>query len=134
MVKVIPKFYGKVVAGHLHVDDEPCFRQYLYGLKGIVEVVVKNLHSTRSNQQNRYYWGVVVKILCDETGYDQESMHEILKDKFLQIKTQVFNEVVDTSRSTTSLNTVEMNEYLENIQRWAAENGTIIPDPDEVEI
>lgn len=50
-----------------------------------IELVIKKKHRDRSNQQNRYYWGVVVPIwavlLTDSQGYhfSNDDAHEFLK-------------------------------------------------------
>ena len=42
---------------------------------------------------------------------------------------------IPTLKSTTQLSTVEMNEYWEKIQQFAAEKlGLVIPDPNQVEV
>ena len=38
----------------------------------------------RSNQQSRYYWGIVVQILSEHTGFTKDEVHELLKRKFLK--------------------------------------------------
>lgn len=90
----------------------------------------------RSNQQSRYYFGVVVDILSNHTGFTPEEMHEILKHKFLRdwkkIKTVngVFEYVY--TKSTTILSTAEFENYLAKIREWAAiELNCQIPEPNE---
>ena len=41
----------------------------------------------RTEQQMRYYWGVVVKLIADYTGNDIDTIHEFFKDKFAPRKT-----------------------------------------------
>jgi len=77
--------------------------------------------TTRSNPQNKYYFGVVVDMISEETGNEPEETHELLKLKFLKPMGKA---------NTTQLDTREFNLYIEKIQRWAAiELGCIIPDP-----
>lgn len=100
-----------------------------------VLVTVERVRATRSQAQNRWYWGVIVKAISDTTGYDPLEVHELLKEKFLP-KTLalpdqhgVANEFV-IGGSTTKLNKVEFGEYCEAVRRWAAECLAIdIPDP-----
>jgi len=70
----------------------------------------------RSNPQNFYYWGCLVKFISEETGYTPEECHAKLAYKFLLVKTESQPFV----RSTTTLNTAEMEEYNENVRRWAS--------------
>jgi hypothetical protein len=96
-----------------------------------VEVVIRKYKSKRSNEQNSYYWGVVLDILSKHTGYESDEMHEILKFKFLRKR---INNDVEYVQSTTKLNTAEMEEYLEKVRRWAAtELSCNIPLPNECE-
>ena len=77
--------------------------------------------------QNEYYWGVVLETLSD-TGYSTEELHEIFKFKFLQDKIKHHSII----KSTSQLDTKEMEEYLENIRRFASlELGISIPLPNE---
>ena len=85
---------------------------------------------TRSEKQNRYYWGVVLKIIGDDTGYTPDEIHQLMQKEFLKYthKGEVF------FRSTTSLNTKEMEQYLEQVRRFAStELGIFVPLPNETE-
>ena len=79
--------------------------------------------TTRSNPQNKYYFGVVVDMISEETGNEPEETHELLKLKFLKSMGKA---------NTTQLDTKEFNIYIEKIQRWAAQElSCVIPDPNE---
>jgi len=126
-----PIFHGKIDSGKIVFDTAVKFNSYLETLDGKrVEVVVRKERSQRSNNQNSYYWGVVLPILGDYFGYEPDEMHEALKLKFLQIGPCD----VPTVKSTTKLNTTEFEEYLERIRRWAATEYSVqIPLPGESE-
>lgn len=92
--------------------------------------------TNRSIQQNKYYFGVVLEVLSEDTGYHVEELHEILKALFLSramdIRTKKGNEKVTTVRSTADLTTVEFEEYIERIRQWASSELAIwIPEPHE---
>lgn len=99
-----------------------------------------NKNNSRSNQQNRYWWGgllpIVKKGLVD-AGYNEvktnEDAHEVLKALFL--KKYISNSdglALEVSGSTTELSTVEFNELISNVQQWASEFLSVeIPDPGE---
>ena len=75
----------------------------------------------RSNQQCRYYFGVIVDMISQELGYEPEETHEILKLKFLKPMGKT---------NTVHLTTTEFNTYIEKIQIWASlDLSLIIPDP-----
>lgn len=107
-------------------------KTHLLKLKGLtVEVTVERRRKIRSNEQNAYYHGVVLKLIADECGYrgeaELEGLHEELKRMFLP-KSGRLNIV----KSTASLSTVEFSEYIEKVRAWAAEElGIYIPDPNE---
>jgi hypothetical protein len=133
MAAPTPKFKGRVSdAGELSINEIVRFKQFLLGLRGKeVSVVVKRYSKGRSNQQNRYYFGVVVAMLADFTGYGIDEMHEALKQQFLRVESETrFN----ITKSTAELATVEMEEYLSSIRSWASvELGVYIPKPDEID-
>ena len=79
--------------------------------------------TTRSNPQNKYYFGVIVDMISQETGNEPEETHELLKLKFLKTMGK---------QNTTQLDTREFNLYIEKIQRWASITlNMVIPDPNE---
>ncbi len=84
---------------------------------------------TRSQKQNRYYWGVVCKLLHDHTGYTPEEIHQILAQKFLS-----YEKIGKTFvMSTTKLKTGKFEDYMENCRRWAAmELQCDVPMPNEL--
>ena len=117
--------HGKVV--FYNVD---MFNGYLISLEGKdVDVIVKKHKKTRSLPQNAYYFGVVVKLVSEETGFTSDEAHVALKMLFLQDRTRE----IPTLRSTTSLSTTDFENYLEQIRVWAAQElNCVIPLPNEV--
>ena len=98
-------------------------------------LIIKPYKSRRSDNQNRYYWGVVIKILAEELGYLSDEMHEILKYKFLAQKDVVLgDETLTIPDSSANLNTTEFEKYLAEIRMWASRDlDILIPQPNEVE-
>lgn len=103
-------------------------------------IKIEKPKKTRTSQQNRYYWGVVLVIVqkcLKVSGHFMtiNDTHELLKLKFL--KEIVFidestGEVTERIKSTTELSTVQEMEYFGNIQDWTREYfNTEIPDPNE---
>lgn len=93
--------------------------------------------SKRSLNQNRYYWGICVKMVHDglkDLGHEVtlEETHDFLKAKFNynEIVNESTGEVVSIPKSTTELSKTDFMEYIEKIQRFAAEFlNVVIPDP-----
>lgn len=134
MPEPIPIFFGTIRKCRFVPDNPERYIVYLSGIDGKrVTVKIDKERKRRSDNQNRYYWGVVLKIVSEFTGYTSDESHEAMKMLFLKKHSE--KGYPDTVRSTTSLNTSEMEEYLENIRRFAAEklNGAYIPLPGEVE-
>lgn len=126
-----PIFIGKITKGKLHLQDRQKFDNYILGLEGDVQIVVGKIKKQRSNNENRYYWGVVVKLLSEMTGYTDDEMHDALRMLFLLDR----DKTIPTLRSTASLTTVEFENYMTNIREWASrEMNCYIPEPNEVEI
>jgi hypothetical protein len=95
-----------------------------------VDIQIKRYYpkKDRSNEQNRYMWGVVYRLLADYTGHSPEEIHEAMKYEFLlnhESKLKV-------PRSTSELSTLEMEDYLSRVREFASmELGVYIPEPNE---
>lgn len=124
-------FAGKVANGRLKLDDQEAFNQWLVSLGECeVQLSIGKRKKIRSHNENRYYWGVVIRILSAELGYSDDEMHEALKWKFLRIK----ENSIPTVKSTANLSTTEFEDYAAQIRRWAAQELNIqVPEPNEVE-
>lgn len=112
-----------------------------------IEVTFKRKRKRRSNQQNAYYWGVMIPAIVEamidlgndalQTGNTEhiDAVHYFLKKKFLTNGTEVFgvdSDCIQLVGSTTLCTTTEFMEYIGKIQQWAAEFLNIyIPDPNE---
>jgi hypothetical protein len=94
-----------------------------------VTVTVDRVRARRSGQQNRYYHGVIIAMIAEDTGNDPATVHDAMRAMFLSTDGAAGMKII---RSTTSLNTAEMEQYHENIRRWASTALNIyIPDPGE---
>lgn len=86
-------------------------------------VTVKPYKSTRSLDQNEYYWRLVTE-LADYFGLkSKDEMHEVLLYKLLSEEKQIKNIKVLTIGSTTKLNVKQFNEYLEKVKDFARGYG-----------
>ena len=127
-----PIFLGIVKKGKLILNNQDGFDKYLLTLenKGI-RLIVKRIKKERTLRQNKWYWSCVVKIPAEHYGYYPEEMHEAYKFMFLR---RMEEGKPLTVKSTTSLSTVEFNEYIERCRQWAAEQDFVIPDPEEISL
>lgn len=129
---------GQVTDGILKISNRRFFDADLKTMPdGSVIVTIERKSRKRSNQQNAYYWGVIIP-LCkrgfNDLGHDlnDEDTHTFLKSKFnaLDIVFEDTGEVFPLGRSTTEMDTIDFMMYVEKIQQFAAEIlNTIIPDP-----
>ena len=134
-------YFGKVTNGLLKITNRKNFDEHLKSFEGKeVQLILDRKKKQRGTQQNRYYWGVVVKIVksgLKETGFNEyrsdESVSDLLKFRFLKVKeVSEYGEELERVKSTTELTTIEFEEYLEEIRQWAAEFLNVqIPLPNE---
>lgn len=103
---------------------------------GELRVSITRAHATRSLNQNAWYWGCVVGLVAEHTGYTSDEIHEIYKGKFLPKRLAMANRNGEicgefvVGGTTTRLNTTEFSEYCEAIREWAADELDVdIPDP-----
>lgn len=131
-MKLKPLFYGELYDGKMTWYDPEGLKKYLLSLGDLeVQVLVEKKKKWRSDNQNRYYWGVVIDILGSELGYNPEEMHEALKWQFLRVE----GGKIPTVKSTASLSTVEFEDYMGQIRTWASiEFGVYIPEPNEAPV
>lgn len=95
---------------------------------------IKQFRKKRSVQQNRYYWGVIIKLLCEHTGFFPDEMHELLRRKFMPVTKTIrqTGEQVIVGKSTTENDTADQEIYHEMIRTWAlTELDVLIPLPNE---
>jgi len=135
---MIPKFLAKIKDNKVKMEEPFKARcwEYLRGLEGKeVEVTIKlpQDYPQRSNQQNKYYRGVIVELISDHLGYEPEEVHEILKQKFLGEVLSVGGQEFSVGKSTTELDTVQMENFMERVRTWASiEFSLVLPEPHEV--
>lgn len=126
--KLTGKVSKEIAAAILHFDGRT------------VEITISKAKKTRSYEQNRYYWGVVVAMVRNglyEAGWGSLSLidvHELLVERFLlnEIVNEKTGEVMHKRGSTTQLSTSGMMDYLAEITAWSSEYlGISIPQPNE---
>lgn len=109
-------------------------------------VIIEEAKSTRTNQQNRYLWGVAYKLIADAVGYEVEEVHEYLcgymwgwTEKRVPKKPSnpegiesvpIRTTTTDADGKRSVLNKHEFADYVAFVQRFGAKHGVHIPDPD----
>jgi hypothetical protein len=101
------------------------------------EIEIRERKLRRSEQQNRYLWGVVYATLLKAggealAGWDAADLHEyFLGEHFGWEKLVGFGKTrIRPMRRSSRLNKQEFSDFLAFVQRKAAELGVVIPDPD----
>jgi hypothetical protein len=108
-------------------------KQALLEHKGkYIRVQFSKLRKNRSAEQNRYYWGVVIRMIGEYCGYftteELQSLHEEIKKKILPTKGR-FN----IPESTAKMSTDDFSNYVEKVKIFAAkELNLYIPEPNEI--
>lgn len=93
----------------------------------------------RSAEQNAFYWGVIIPLICEFQGEyetDRDRVHENLCCQFLKVSDGVNENGVSFTvvKPTSNLTTVEFEKYLFDIREYfASEFGLILPLPNEAE-
>lgn len=112
------------------------------GLKGVWRIELAPYRPKRSNEANRYYWGVVVDALFQYLSAQdfeithREQAHELLKQRFLvaDVVNKETSEVIGKrTRSTTELTTAEFSHYCDACRQWLLDFfgiAVIEPEPD----
>ena len=82
--------------------------------------------------QRGYLFGVVLKIISEDTGEEVHRLYELFKQEFGD-PSYVEEVAIGKWRLSTKLyNTKVMGKFTEKIVAWGRGNGYIIPDPNEI--
>ena len=103
--------------------------------EGEYKTFVCDQKNTRSIQQNKYYFGVVLPVLAGHTGYTIDELHDICKYKFNKgiFTDPETGEILDIGKSTTALKVDEFINYIDAIKQWSLEAlNCLIPDADNL--
>jgi len=97
-----------------------------------VEITIAPFEQTRRARANRYYWGVVLKMMAVEMQQSADDIHEI--EKMRHNSKLVFDpasgEEVKVAQSTAKLKVQEFSDYLERVMLDGSEYlGIVFPEP-----
>lgn len=105
-----------------------------------VTIKIDEQKKLRSDNQNRFYWGVVIPMLIQffkDSGnvYDRDDMHFFLRMEVWKWTKFITDPVTKVEKklpmSSTELTTAEWEEKIEITRAWAAPLGLQIPVPNE---
>lgn len=123
--------------GKLTIFQEDQLKEWIKGNSDkqvVLSISIKK--NDRSNNQNKYYWKVVVGLVQEAMNYlgndfSKEETHDFLKKEFNWTETELKEgHWIKVPRSTTKLTTIEFMDYVLKIQQFGADMlGIYIPDP-----
>ena len=135
------EFFVNVDDGRLHIYNRNAFVSLLKNFDGKeIKITIERKKKTRSNQQNRYYWGCIIPAIQQglfETQGEWISIyevHEFLKQNFnyKEIVNDKTGEVLRLGITTTDKSALEFEEYMDKCRQFADEYlNIIIPLPNE---
>jgi hypothetical protein len=107
-----------------------------------VILTIQKARKSRTNPQNRFYWGVVLQLvqsgLKDATGEFRsvENIHYNILLKMFAPENEIVNietgECITEKITSSEMTTTQFAEYIMEIQKWSAEFlGINIPNPNE---
>jgi len=120
---------GRVKKGQIQVQR--FFKRDLVKIEG-KEVEITAVEGSKTLQQLRYLWGVVYKIISEDTGFTPEEVSEVYKRKFLTYQREYKDKIYDFTKGISELKLSEMADFIDKVIGHAtAELNLIIPEPDE---
>jgi hypothetical protein len=102
-----------------------------------VAVTVKEHRRTRSTDQNAYLWGVVYPTILNSSvemdGWTNDDLHELFLGEHYgwQTLSGFGRKRMKPMNRSSRLTTLQFMDHIEFIQRYMAERGVYIPDPNE---
>lgn len=129
------EYVGAVDEGtaKFHPDSPGAFRFAFAPFKGKkVRLRIEEWKQTRTNQQNRAWFGIVVKEFMRHTGErNKEYMHRVILEHVGHYDlVETLGKMEKRIKPTSKLSTREFSELYEAAQQLGAEYGIMIPDPD----
>lgn len=133
---VSPVANGKLVA-----SARESIIRVLQGYEGkTVRIEIKQYRKRRSTNQNAFYYGVVLPMVCGLFAQhggngDQEMVHRFLKGEVGGMKVAVMapdGSFIWYIESSVDLTTDEWENWIDKIRAWAAPFDLEIPFPNEV--
>ncbi len=115
--------------------------EYAESLGFPLEVTVKKWVKTRSNEQNRYLFGVCYPPIAEAKGYDVNAVHEWMCGQHFGWEDRKCPKTphnpdglesvpIRTTTKPDKLSVAAFSTFVEMVQRIAAQAGVFIPDPE----
>lgn len=133
-------FFDRVVDGVISIQRRAAIANAIKTLDGEnIQIIIKKVGKRRSDNQNKYYWGVVipaVKAMFEDSGttLSPEDVHCFLKEHvggMVKIILTPDNKRISIVETSTKLTTAEWENFMTKIRAWAAAFGCDIPEPNQ---
>lgn len=137
------EFIGKATPdGHFKPTTGPnalrAFLKHKAAKDKTLRVIFEDWRPTRSNQQNRAWFGIVVKLFCERMGYrfsserDKRYVHEqiLIAIGWTEPGRDVHGQLQQRPKDTHDLDTAEFSDLYNRAQELGAQMDIVIPDPD----
>lgn len=133
MIQKLKKFHAEMIDGKIVFNDEQGFDLFCSTqINQPLIVTIERYFNKRTLPQNSYYWGVVLRMIAEYTGHFEKELDDLFCSMFIAPRIVVIGEEeYFFKRSTSDLDTVEMNMHSEHVRMFAAERiGLAIPLPE----
>lgn len=124
---------ARVEGGELKVPGRKFLLAALKGWPDMpVDLEIRPFEETRRARANRYYWGVVLKMMATEMGEAVDALHEVMKLRHNtgDATDPSTGEHIRIARSTTKLTVQQFSDYIEKVMLDGAEYlGLTFPEP-----
>ncbi len=96
------------------------------------EIEIHLVQGGKTKAQLGYYWGVVMPIISQATGFTTEEAHEVYKKKFATYQKVHKGKVYKFTKGLSDMRVGEASEFISKVLNHARTDlGLIIPDADE---
>lgn len=119
--RLLDEELGKYMAKHPDNQAKP----------HLVYVMLKE--EKRSLPQNRYYWGVVLEDIADQTGYWPDEIHDFNKKNFgMKTSYYIGDEAHELIKGLSKMGRKRATEFINrSIEHWTG-HGIIIREPNQL--
>lgn len=98
-------------------------------------LTIQPIRKIKTNEQQRYYRGVICARLADHWGLTNQEAHEAIGNEFLQYRPFPGGPRLIRTTALDEWNTIEWEKFMSRVRMWASqEHGVYIEEPNEVDL